>query len=133
MQFGVYPIYFGPIRINLTIVFLASFVLALAIVQKTRGKRIHFLEISLLLFLVVFLYLTLHGRLLQVIFPIVLPERPLVDNNLTFNYTLTSILTFTVFPIIALILLKSNISLEKLGLRVHDISKLEPTAKMRKS
>jgi len=48
------------------------------------------------------------------ILSILLPERPLIDNNLTFNYTLSNILAFMVFPLLVLILLKSDISSKKL-------------------
>ena len=47
------------------------------------------------------------------ILSILLPERPLIDNNLTFNYTPSNILAFMVFPLLVLILLKSDISLKK--------------------
>lgn len=123
LQFGVYPFSFGPIIVNLTIIFLGIFVLALAIVQKMRVKRTHLFEICLLLLLVGFLFITIHGWLLQSILPISQPEKPLIDNNLTFNYTLSSILAYMVFPILVLIFLKSDVSLEKLGLRVLNTRK----------
>jgi hypothetical protein len=123
LQFGVYPFYFGPIIVNLSIVFLGLFVLALAIVQKIRVKRAYFFEVCLLLFLVGFLFITLHGWLLQAILPISQPEKPLIDNNLTYNYTLSNILAYMAFPILVLILLKSDASLEKLGLRVLNTRK----------
>lgn len=123
MQLGVYPIYFGPIIVNLTIVFLGILVLALAIIQKIRGKRTHFFEVSLLLFLVGFLFMAIHGRLLQSILPISQPEKPLIDNNLTINYTLSNMLAYMAIPILVLILLKSDVSLEKLGLRIINLRK----------
>jgi len=118
LYFGVWPVYFGPVGINLSIIFLGLFVLILAIVEKLRAKRTYLFEVSLLLFVVGSLYFTLHGRLLQLIFPISLPEKPLVDNNLTFNYALTSLLTFLVFPVLLLILSKREVSVEKVGLKV---------------
>jgi len=118
LYFGVWPVYFGPVGINLSVIFLGLFVLILAIVEKLRAKRTYLFEVSLLLFVVGSLYFTLHGRLLQPIFPISLPEKPLVDNNLTFNYAFTSLLTFLVFPVFLLILSKREVSVEKVGLKV---------------
>lgn len=120
LLFSVWHVYFGPVGINVNIILLGLFVLILAAVRKLRGKRTRLFEVSLLLFAVGFLYFTLHGRLLQPIFPISLPEKPLVDNNLTFNYALTSLLTFWAFPVLTLILLKSDVSLSKVGLKVLD-------------
>lgn len=117
-MFGVWPIYFGPVGINLSIIFLGLFVLVLAIIEKLKVKRTCLFEVSFLLFLVGFLFLTLHGRLLQSVFPIMLPEKPLVDNNLSLNYALTSLLTYTVFPVFILISLKRDVSLERAGLKV---------------
>lgn len=119
--FGVWNIYFGLIGINLGIILLGLFVLALAIIQKQRVKRTCLFDVSFLLFLVGFLYPTLHGRLLQFIFPISLPEKPLVDNNLTFNYALTNLLTFLLFPAALLILLRRNVSFSDVGLKVQNL------------
>jgi len=119
--FGAWPIFLGPIGINLSIILLGLFVLALAIMRKLRNKQTKLFEVSFLLFLAGFLFLTLHGRLLQSIFPITLPEKPLADNNLTFNYTLTNLLTFLVFPALMLTLMKSDVSLEKAGLKVLNL------------
>jgi hypothetical protein len=119
--FGAWPIYFGPVGINLSIIFLGLFILILAIIQKLRAKQTYLFEISFLLFLVGFLFLTLHGKLLQFIFPISLPEKPLVNNNLTFNYFLTNLLAFIVFPVLAFILLRRNVSWMKFGLKVLNL------------
>ena len=119
-MFGIWHIYLGPIGINLSVIFLALFVLALATIEKLRLRKTCFFEVSYLLILVGFLYFTLHGRILQLIFPISLPEKPLVDNNLTFNYTLTSLLTFIIFPILLLKILKSDVSLSRFGLKVSN-------------
>lgn len=117
---GVWPFYFGPVGMNLSIIFLGLFVLVLAIIQKLRVKRTRLFDVSLLLFLVGFLFLTLHGRLLQFIFPISPPEKPLVDNNLTFNYATTSLLTFLLFPVLLLILLRRDVSVSEIGLKVSN-------------
>ena len=105
---------------NLGVIVLGFLVLILAIVKKHVKKETGLFEVSFLLFLVGFLYFTLHGRVLQLPFPISVPEKPLVDNNLTFNYTLTSLLTFIVFPVLLLFLLKSNVSLKSFGLEIVD-------------
>ncbi len=94
--------------------------MVLATLMKFRAKRTRLFEVSLLLFLTDFLYFTLHSRLLQPVFPILLPEQPLVDNNLTFNYAATSLLTFLISPILLLILLRSDVSLKSLGLKILD-------------
>lgn len=117
-MFGAWPIFFGLVGLNLSVLLLGLFVLILAIIEKLRGKRTGLFEVSFLLFLVGFLFLTLHGGLLQFIFPISLPEKPLLDNNLTFNYTLTNLLTFLVFPVLLLILLRSGLSWKRFGLKV---------------
>jgi hypothetical protein len=95
-------------------------VLLLAVIQKLRIRRTYFFEISLQLLLVSFSFTTLHGRLLQYIFPIALPEQPLLDNNLTFNYFLTNILAYVIFPVLTLILLGSPVSRVLLGLKVQN-------------
>lgn len=123
LSFGVWSVYFGPFGINLSIIMLGLFVLALAIVKNFIGRRTRLFEISFLLFLVGFLYFTLHGRLLQLPFPVSIPEKPLVDNNLTFNYALTSVLTFLAFPVSLLTIIKGDCSLENLGLKVSDIKR----------
>lgn len=120
MLFGVWNVYFGLVGINLSVILLGLFVLVLAIIRKLRAKRTCLFEFSFLLLLVGFLYFTFHGRLLQSIFPISLPEKPLIDNNLTFNYASTSLLTFLVFPVLLLILLRSDVSLKRFGLKVLD-------------
>lgn len=117
MFFGVWRVFFGPIGINVGIILLGLFVLVLAIIKKLIGKENRLFQVSFLLFLVGFLYFTLHGRLLQLPFPVSIPEKPLVDNNLTFNYASTSLLTFLVFPILLLIVMRKDVSSESLGLR----------------
>ncbi|MEM3465135.1 MAG: hypothetical protein QXU11_00935 [Thermoproteota archaeon] len=120
-MFGVWNIYFGLIGINLGIILLGTVCLVLAIIQKQRVKRTCLFDVCFLLFLVGFLYPTLHGRLLQFIFPILLPEKPLVDNNLTFNYASTNLLTFLLFPVVLLILLRRDVSLSEIGLKVQNL------------
>jgi hypothetical protein len=99
---------------------LGLFVLILAATRRLVGRETRFFEVSFLLFLVGFLYFTLHSRLIQLPFPVSIPEKPLVDNNLTFNYASTSLLTFLAFPVCLLIVMRSNVSLKSLGFRVFD-------------
>lgn len=122
MSLGVWNVYFGPIGINISIVLLGLFVLALATIKKLRGKETKLFEVSYLLLLVGFLYFTLHGKLLLLPFPVSIPEKPLVDNNLTFNYALTSLLTFIIFPVLLVALLRNDASSKSLGLRVRDLN-----------
>lgn len=123
MFLNVWRVYFGPVGINLNIILFGFLVLLVAIFRRLRGKKTSLFEVSFLLFLVGFLYSTFHDRLLQYIFPVSLPEKPLLDNNLTFNYTLTGLLTFLVFPVLLLIVLKSDVSFETVGLKVSDFKK----------
>lgn len=112
---------FGPIVVNLGVIVVGFIVLLIAIYNKRSMGKTRLFEVSYHLFLVGILYFTLHGRLLQIIFPIQIPERPLIDNSLTYNYTLTSILTFIVFPQLLNILLRNDTTLEKLGLKIIDL------------
>lgn len=117
-----WEVFLGPFYVNLSTVLLALAVLALAIIEKFRvKKRSPYLEVSILLLLLGFTFLTLHGEILLLVFPIGLPEKPMLDNNLTFNFTLTNLLVYLVFPILILILLRSNVSLEKLGFKVSNV------------
>jgi len=113
--------YFGPIGVNLGIIVVGLIVLMIAIYNNRSNRKTRLFETSYHLFLVGILYFTLHGRLLQIIFPIQIPERPLIENSLTYNYTLTSILTFIVFPQLLNILLRNDTTLEKLGLKIIDL------------
>jgi hypothetical protein len=116
-----WSVFLGLFYVNLTTVLLGLFVLVLALVERLRvKKRTPFLEISLLLLILGFLFLTLHGDILLLIFPISSPEQPMLDNNLTFNFSLTNLLVYLVFPVLLLILLKSDVSREKLGFKVSN-------------
>ena len=120
-MYGVWRAFFDPVVINLGVTVLGLLVLVLAAFIKFRTKRTGLFEVSLLLFLVGFLYFTFHIGLLQSVFPISLPEQPLIDNSLTFNYAATSLLTFMVFPILLMMLLRSNVSLKSFGLKIYNI------------
>jgi len=120
-SFMIWREYFGPIGVNLGIIVVGLIVLMIAIYNNRSNRKTRLFETSYHLFLVGILYFTLHGRLLQIIFPIQIPERPLIENSLTYNYTLTSILTFIVFPQLLNILLRNDTTLEKLGLKIIDL------------
>ena len=120
-SFMIWREYFGPIGVNLGVIVVGVIVLMIAINNKRSMGKTRLFETSYHLFLAGILYFTLHGRLLQIIFPIQIPERPLIDNSLTYNYTLTSILTFIVFPQLLNILLRNDTTLEKLGLKIIDL------------
>lgn len=119
-MYGVWRVFLGPVVLNLGVLILGLFVLFYSCYTKMKNRQSILFETSLLLFLVSFLYFTLHVRLLQSVFPISLPEMPLIDNNLTFNYVLTSVLTYLIFPVSILFLLRRDISLESFGLQVVD-------------
>ena len=120
-SFMIWREYFGPIGVNLGVIVVGLIVLMIAIYYNRSNRKTRLFETSYHLFLAGILYFTLHGRLLQIIFPIQIPERPLIDNSLTYNYTLTSILTFIVFPQLLNILLRNDTTLEKLGLKIIDL------------
>ena len=120
-MYGVWRAFFDPVVINLGAIVLGLLVLVLASFIKVKTKRTSLFEVSLLLFLTGFLYFTLHIGLLQSVFPISLPEQPLIDNSLTFNYAATSLMTFLVFPILLLVLLRSDVSLKSFGLKILDM------------
>jgi hypothetical protein len=119
-MYGVWRVFLGSVVLNLGVLFLGLFVLVYACFKKMKNRRNCLFETSLLLFLVSFLYFTLHVNLLQSVFPISLPEMPLIDNNLTFNYSLTSILTYLIFPVFLLFVLRRDISFESFGLHILD-------------
>ncbi len=116
MSIGIWRVFFGPVGVNVGVILLGLVVLILATQRRLVGRETRFFEVSFLLFLVGFLYFTLHSRLLQAPFPVSVPEKPLVDNNLTFNYASTSLLAFLAFPVGLLMAMRSKVSLKTLGL-----------------
>ncbi len=124
MQYGVYNISLGGfLGLNLTLALFSLLLFTGAAIQTIRGKKTRMLEIAFLTFLVALLFPTFHGKLLQYVLPITLPEKPLVDNVLTVNYALSNLLAFAVFPILALAVLKSSFCTQTLGLKVADAKK----------
>jgi hypothetical protein len=69
LQFGAQPAYFGLIGVNLTTLFVAVAVLGIAFFFKIRRKETRLFELSLLLLLVSFTFVTLHGRYFSIYFP----------------------------------------------------------------
>lgn len=99
------PMYFGPIGINATTLAIALVVFGIALFLKLRHKQTKLFEVTLLIFLLGFVFQTFHGVIIQqYLFPISLPERPLFDNGLTLNYTLTNAVAYTVVPVLAICL-----------------------------
>lgn len=119
-MFGVWPIELDLI-VNLTTIILGLAVLIVAIILKYRRKETYLFEVALLLFIAGFLFMTIHGKLLTLIFPIPSgSEEPGFDNNLTFNYTLTNLIIYLILPYFVLKLLKRDVSVEKIGLKIKN-------------
>ena len=116
--------YFGPIGVNFGVIVVGLIVFIIGVYEYYSKRETCLFKISCQLFLVGILYFTLHGRLLQIVLPIQLPEKPLVDNILTINYTLTSILTFIFFPLLLNLLMRNDTKFERLGLKVASIKKM---------
>jgi len=123
LQFGAHPIYFGFIGANLATLFVVLIVLGIALLYRVRRKETRLFELSLQLFLVSFTFVTLHGRLLQYLFPVSLPERPLIDNNLALNYAVTNFLAYAAVPILVIIFWNRRVSAGEIGLRVNNVKK----------
>ncbi|GEM_PF-2879128 len=120
LQFGAHPTYYGLFGANLTTLLVAVAVLGVALFFKIRRKETWLFELAFLLFLLSFTFVTIHGRLLQYAFPISLPEQPLIDNNLTFNYVVTNVLAYAVIPVLAVFGWNRRVSFEELGLKVKN-------------
>jgi len=123
LQFGAHPTYYGLIGVNITTLYVAVAVLGIALLFKIRRKETGLLELAFLLFLVSFTFVTLHGMLLQYVFPISLPEQPLIDNNLTFNYVVTNVLAYAVIPILAVLGWNRRVSAKEIGLKISNTRK----------
>ncbi len=117
------PMYFGPIGINATVLAVALIVFGIAVLLKLKHKQTKLFELALLLFLLGFVFQTFHGIIIQQIFPISLPERPLFDNNLTLNYALTNVIAYTVAPLLAILALNRHLTVDDLGFRVNNWKK----------
>ncbi len=117
------PMYFGPIGINATTLAVSLIVFGIAAILKLRHKQTKLFELTLLVFLLGFVFQTFHGIIIQQVFAISLPERPLFDNNLTLNYALTNVVAYTVVPILAILALNRHITVNELGFRISNWKK----------
>jgi hypothetical protein len=118
------PMYFGPIGINATTLAVSLVVFGIAVYLKLRQQQTKLFEWALLLFLLGFVFQTFHGVIIQrYMFPISLPERPLFDNGLTLNYTLTNIIAYAIVPILAIFALNRRVTVDDLGFRVDNWKK----------
>lgn len=114
------PMYYGPLGINATILAIALVVFGIAVLLKLTHKQTKLFECALLLLLLSFIFQTFHGIIILYIFPISLPERPLFDNNLTLNYTLTNVIAYIIVPIIAILALHRHLTVDDFGFRVNN-------------
>ncbi|MCW4000375.1 MAG: hypothetical protein NWE93_09050 [Candidatus Bathyarchaeota archaeon] len=114
------PMYFGPIGINATVLAVASAVFLIAVCLKIKQGQTKLFELTLLLFLLGFVFQTFHGIIIVHIFPISLPERPLFDNGLTLNYALTNLIAYTAVPILAIFALNRRLTVDDFGFRVSN-------------
>ncbi len=121
LPISAHPTYYGLFGLNITTLLIAVAAVLIATVLKAAHRKTRLYEWALPAFLLSFVFLTLHGRLIQFIFPIALPEQPLFDNSLTLNYLLTNVLAYAVVPLLAIALLnrQSRATLD-LGLKVGD-------------
>ena len=118
------PMYFGPIGINATTLTVSLVVCGIAVFLTLRHKQTMLFEWALLLSLLGFVFQTFHGVIIQqYMFPISLPERPLFDNGLTLNYTLTNVIAYTIIPIAVIFALNRRVTVDDLGFRVNNWKK----------
>ncbi len=111
-------IYLDSIGISINLMILSLTVLLIGLYKRWKGVKTRFFSIAFLIALVGVAYWSLHGRILQLIFPISLPENPF--NFMTIaNYVTTVALTFVIFPILFLSF-SDQLDAGKLGLRVKN-------------
>jgi hypothetical protein len=121
LPISAHPTYFGIVGVNITTLLVAVAALLIAIALRAAHRKTRLFDVALLVFLLSFVFLTLHGRLLQPIFPIALPEQPAFDNGLTLNYFFTNLLTYAVIPLLAIALVnRQKPTATDLGLKVSD-------------
>jgi hypothetical protein len=114
------PMYYGPLGINATILAIALVVFGIAVLLKLKQKQTKLFEYTLLLLLLSFIFQSFYGTIMQYIFSISLPERPLFDNQVTLNYTLTTVIAYTLVPIIAILALHRHLAVGDLVFRVNN-------------
>jgi len=104
--------------VNINLMILSFTVLLLGLWKRRKAIRNALFSIAFLIAFVGVAYWTLHARILQLIFPISLPENPF-EPLLIANYLATTALTFFLFPLLFLHL-SHQLNAKKLGLRVED-------------
>jgi len=114
----VWHIYLDSIGVSINLLVLSLVVLSIGLYKRWKGVKTRFFSIAFLIALVGIAYFTLHGRILQLIFPISLPENPFHFMTIA-NYVTTVAFTFVVFPILFLFF-SHQLDAGKLGLRVRD-------------
>jgi len=111
--------FFDSLIVNINLLIIALAVFCTGLYKRRKNARTSLFWIAFLIAFVGVAYWTLHGRLLQAIFPIALPENPF-DPLLIANYVSTVVLTFAAFPLLFLYLSK-QLDTKKLGLRIDDM------------
>jgi hypothetical protein len=97
---------------------LVLVVLLMGLYRRRRGVKTGLFSIAFLVGLVGIAYWTLHARILQLVFPISLPENPF-DFMTIANYVTTVALTFVIFPTLFLFF-SNQLDARKLGLKVKN-------------
>jgi len=115
----VWHIYLDSVGISVNLLVLSLAVLVIGLYKRWKGAKTRLFYIAFLIAFVGIAYFTLHGRILQLIFPISLPENPF-HNMTTANYTTTVTLTFVVFPLLFLFF-TNQLDAEKLGFRIKNV------------
>lgn len=110
---------FDSICININLMILSFVILLIGLYKRQKGAKTAFFSIAFLVALVGVAYWTLHARILQLIFPISLPENPF-DSILIANYLATVALTFLFLPLLFLHF-SHQLDAKKMGLRVEDV------------
>jgi len=114
----VWHIYLDSIGVSVNLLVLSLAVLLIGLYKKWKGAKTRLFSIAFLIAFVGIAYFTLHGRILQLIFPISLPENPFHFMTIA-NYFTTVALTFVVFPMLFLFF-TNQLDAGKLGFRIQD-------------
>jgi len=115
----VWHIYLDSVGVSVNLLVLSFVVLSIGLYKKWRGAKTGFFSLAFLIALVGIVYFTLHGRILQLVFPISLPENPFHFMTIA-NYLTTVALTFVVFPTLFLFF-SNQLDAGKLGLRIQNV------------
>jgi len=115
----VWHIYLDSVGISVNLLVLSLAVLVIGLYRRWKGTKTRLFSTAFLISFVGIAYFTLHGRILQSIFPISLPENPFHHMTIA-NYATTVTLTFVVFPLLFL-LFTNQLDAGKLGLRIQDV------------